>query len=60
MNENIYFCNEDHDKKFKVKFDSGLLEKDDIWFLCKKCNLKPEFQQYRIICEIIRNKEDKS
>ena len=44
----IFYCNDDNKKIFKIKFDSGMLGKDDTWFLCEPCSLKPEFQKCRI------------
>lgn len=47
MNRQIFYCNDDSPKKFKITFSSGLLD-DDTWLLCHNCNKKPEFQYYRI------------
>ncbi len=54
MNGQIFYCNDNYPKKFKITFSSGLLENDDTWLLCYNCYKKPEFQQYRLTEKIIQ------
>ena len=42
------FCNDDNQKVFEIEFDTGSLQKEDVWHLCKNCSLKPEFKYHRI------------
>lgn len=35
-------------KVIEVVFDTGSLQKEDVWKLCKDCCLKPEFRHFRI------------
>lgn len=41
-------CNDNNPKIIQVEFDTGSLQKKDIWELCEQCNQKLEFQKYRI------------
>lgn len=49
----ILTCNDENSKVFQVEFDTGSLQKKDVWKLCENCNLKPEFQRHRIHVEYL-------
>ena len=42
------FCNDDNPKVIEIEFDTGSLQKDDVWQLCKTCSSKQEFKNHRI------------
>lgn len=44
----INLCSDDDEKVIEVEFDTGSLQKQDIWKLCAKCNLIKNFQKFRI------------
>ncbi len=41
-------CNDDNSKVIEIEFDTGSLNKKDVWKICNECNLKPQFQKFRI------------
>ena len=41
-------CNDENPKIIEIEFDTGSLQKKDVWHLCKYCNLKLEFTKHRI------------
>jgi len=44
----LLVCKDDNQKIIQIEFDTGSLKKKDVWAICKICNQKPEFSQYRI------------
>jgi len=49
--DKIFSCPDDDIKEFKIRFDSGSLKRDDTWLLCKKCERKAKFKNYRVKVE---------
>ncbi len=41
-------CNDINPKIIEVEFDTGSLQKNDVWHLCKFCSQKSEFQKFRL------------
>ena len=43
-----FTCKDSNPKIILVEFDTGSLNKKDIWKICNICNQKPEFLKFRI------------
>jgi hypothetical protein len=43
-----FTCKDSNPKTILVEFDTGSLNKKDIWRICNSCNQKPEFLKFRI------------
>ena len=51
----FYTCNDNNPKIIRVEFDTGSLQKKDVWALCEQCNQKSEFQMYRLYAKKLGN-----
>jgi hypothetical protein len=43
-----YVCRDKNPKIIEVVFDASLQVENDVWHICKDCNVKTEFRKYRI------------
>ena len=44
----IFTCKDKNPKIREVVFDASFQIENDMWYLCKDCNVKSEFKKYRI------------
>ena len=54
-----FICNDTNLKIIEVKFDTGSLQKNDVWHLCTFCSKKYEFQKFRLNVKNLKNSENK-
>jgi len=51
----FFVCSDNNPKVIQIEFDTGTLQKKDLWKICKQCNLKPEFKEFRIRIQELEN-----
>lgn len=59
LTTHYFICNDANPKTIEVKFDTGSLQKDDVWHLCESCSEKSEFQKFRLNVKNLKNSENK-
>lgn len=55
--DNSNECNDDNSKVIEREFDTGSLNKKDVWRICDDCIGKPMFTRYIISEKVIGDKK---
>ncbi len=59
LTDHNFICNDDNPKIIEIEFDTGSLQKNDVWHLCEFCSQKPEFQKFRLNMKNLKDCENK-
>jgi len=54
-----FICNDINPKIIEVEFDTGSLQKNDVWHLCEFCSQKYEFQKFRLNVKNLKDSGNK-
>ncbi len=59
LTTHYFICNDTNSKIIEVEFDTGSLQKNDVWHLCKFCSQKYEFQKFRLNVKNLKDSGNK-
>ena len=59
LTTSYFICNDTNPKIIEIEFDTGSLQKNDVWHLCEFCSKKHEFQKFRLNIKNLKDSENK-